>query len=66
MMSSISEDLLKNKLYDWTASNKIQETLGLTSMDVALFKKELSALESKGTIERAGAKKGLKFRYKHF
>lgn len=64
MASNISEALLKDKLYAWTASNKIQETLGLTSMDVALFKKELTALESKGIIERAGAKKGLKFRYK--
>ncbi len=65
MTNNIPEELIKDKLFTWTSSNKIQEILGLTSMDAALFKKELSALESKGIIERAGAKKGLKFRYKN-
>ena len=63
-MNNITEPLLKEKLFDWTASTKVQETLGLSSMDEGSFKKELIALESKGLIERSGAKKGLKFKYK--
>lgn len=60
----ISQELVASKLKDWTLSCKIQETLGLTSMEEALFKKELSALEEKGVLEREGARRGLKFRYK--
>lgn len=63
MTSNISEKLLKEKLSSWTASTKVQETLGLSSMDEASFKKELTDLESKGLIERTGAKKGLKFKH---
>ena len=64
MSNAISEALLKEKLSDWTSSNKVQETLDLSSMDESSFKKELNTLETKGIIERTGAKKGLKFRYK--
>ena len=61
-MSSISELLVKEKLGSWTSSNKVQEVLGLSSMDERSFKKELTALETRGIIERMGAKKGLKFK----
>ena len=63
-MNNITEELLKENLTSWTASTKVQETLGLSSMDEHSFKKELVALETKGLIERMGAKKGLKFKYK--
>jgi hypothetical protein len=63
-MSNISETLLKEKLSEWTSSTKVREALELSSMDEALFKKELNILETKGLIERTGAKKGLKFKYK--
>ena len=63
-MSNISETLLKEKLSDWTSSNKVQEALNLSDIDETVFKKELTTLETKGLIERTGAKKGLKFRYK--
>ena len=62
-MTNITEPLLKEKLTEWTPSTKVQETLGLTSMDESSFKKELVALETKGLIVRMGAKKGLKFKY---
>ena len=63
-MSNISETLLKEKLSDWTSYNKVQEALNLSDIDETVFKKELTTLETKGLIERTGAKKGLKFRYK--
>ena len=64
VMSNISETVLKEKLTDWTASSKVQELLGLTSVEETIFKKELASLVEKGIIERTGAKKGLKFRFK--
>jgi hypothetical protein len=60
----VSQELIESKLKNWTLSCKIQETLGLTSMEEALFKKELFALEEKGLLEREGVRRGLKFRYK--
>ena len=64
-MNSISEALVREKLSDWTSSNKVKEVLELTSVEESLFKKEFGLLETKGIVERMGAKKGLKFRYKN-
>lgn len=63
-MSKVTKELVREKLGEWTPSTKVQETLGLSSMDEALFKKEFQALETEGVIEREGAKKGLKFKFK--
>ena len=63
-MNNIPEILVKERLHSWTLSAKVQETLGLSSMDEGSFKKELTALESKGIIERSGARRGLRFKYK--
>lgn len=61
-MSNISTELLAEKLSDWTLSSKVQDTLGLSSMDEDSFKKEFSALEAKGFIVRDGVRRGLKFK----
>lgn len=61
-MSKLTSELVKEVLTEWTPSTKVQELLGLSSMDEALFKKELLALEEKGVVEREGARRGLKFR----
>jgi hypothetical protein len=63
-MSKVTKELVQEKLEEWTPSTKVQETLGLSSMDEALFKKEFQALEDKGIVEREGAKRGLKFKFK--
>lgn len=56
------KELVATNLVDWTLSAKVQEVLGLSSVDEALFKKELAALEEQGIIERDGVRRGLKFR----
>lgn len=61
-MTELTPELVREKLTDWTPSTKIQELLGLSEMDEAQFKKQLSTLEASGVIERIGAKKGLKFK----
>lgn len=61
-MTKVSSELVQKLLTEWTPSTKVQELLGLSSMDEALFKKELFALEEKGIIEREGARRGLKFK----
>lgn len=61
-MSKISKDLVVEKLVDWTPSNKVQELLGLSSMDEDSFKKEFSDLEKQGLVIRDGARRGLKFK----
>lgn len=61
-MSKLTSDLVTEVLTEWTPSTKVQELLGLSSMDEALFKKEFLALEEKGIVEREGARRGLKFR----
>lgn len=58
----VTKELVQEKLLEWTASSKVQEVLGLSSMDEALFKKELQTLEDKGLIERDGIRRGLKFK----
>lgn len=59
----ISKSLLKDKLSDWVLSAKVQETLGLSNMDEATFKRQLAEFESAGVIERSGERRGLKFRF---
>ena len=61
-MSNISTELLAEKLAEWTLSSKVQDVLGLSSMDEDSFKKEFSALETKGFIVRDGVRRGLKFK----
>lgn len=61
-MSNISTELLAEKLSDWTLSSKVQDALGLSSMDEDSFKKEFSALETKGLVIRDGVRRGLKFK----
>ena len=62
VMSSITPALIAEKLVDWTPSCKVQELLGMTSMDTALFKEELHSLELKGIVIRDGVRRGLKFK----
>ena len=61
-MNKLTPALIAEKLKEWTPSSKIQELLGLVSMDTALFKEELHNLEIKGIIIRDGVRRGLKFK----
>lgn len=59
----ITVDLLAAKLKNWTLSCKVQETLGLSSMDEASFRKQLEAFEKQGFLIKEGARRGLKYKY---
>lgn len=62
MSDKVTKELVLANLQEWTPSTQVQEKLGLSSMEDAVFKRQFYALEEKGIVEREGAKRGLKFR----